>query len=499
MRVLLTTLTTIFLVSLILDLINNYNVKTAVKTVKEMGIGYNLGNLFDSYNFSKEIKTPDEQITLWGNSLPTKKMISNIKKYGFKTIRFPVTWMHFIDEYGNVNSEWMSRVKEVVNWIVKKNLYCVLNIQNDAEKGGWLYDGISAKNKYINLWRQIAEEFKHYNEYLVFESINKFSLLSMYNLNYAYEILFNLTQSFVDIIRNSGGYNLNRLLIISGMDGLLTYTCSPYYKLPIDSSNKLAISIHYETPIPFTKSIKDSSWGSETQYKTIIHEFDIIKDYYINKGIPIIFPEIGVLTEINKQLIAIREYLYFIFSISIDYGVMPFLWDTSNKKVGDMNYYNRETNEWYDQKLSEIFLNISKDEYIRVFDFYYKTNIEIITEASYSGDYFVALKNLKPLKIIINGNLYGTLFDDYDFSVSSKSSDGEFFDIQFGPENGKKQYDGTIIYTFDVSNYDCTTYIEVIKWFPDEMTFNNLTIEYNESFSSFNYKKFKSSISNEII
>ena len=50
-----------------------------------------------------------------------------------------------------------------------------------------------------------------------------------------------------------------------------------------------------------------------------------------------------------------------------------------------------------------------------------------------------------------------------------------------------------------MSNYDCTTYIEVIKWFPDEMTFNNLTIEYNESFSSFNYKKFKSSISNEII
>ena len=203
MQILLYTLIAISLISLILDLINNYNIKTAVKTVNEMGIGYNLGNLFDSYNFSKEIKTPDEQITLWGNSLPTKKMISNIKKNGFKTIRFPVTWMNFIDEYGNVNSEWMSRVKEVVNWIVKKNLYCVLNVQNDAEKGSWLFDGITAKNKYINLWRQIAEEFKYYNEYLVFESINQMSLLSRYNLSYAYEILSNLTQSFVDIIRDS--------------------------------------------------------------------------------------------------------------------------------------------------------------------------------------------------------------------------------------------------------------------------------------------------------
>ena len=102
----------------------------------------------------------------------------------------------------------MSRVKEVVNWIIKKNLYCVLNIQNDAEKGSWLYDGITAKNKYINLWRQIAEEFKYYNEYLVFESINKVSLCSIYKPNYAYEVLLNLTQSFVDIIRDSGGYNL---------------------------------------------------------------------------------------------------------------------------------------------------------------------------------------------------------------------------------------------------------------------------------------------------
>ena len=157
MQTLLYILITIFLISLILDFLNNYNIKTAVQTVKEMGIGYNLGNLFDCYNLSIEINTPEEQITLWGNTLPNKKMISNLKKYGFKTVRFPVTWMNFIDEYGNINSEWMSRVKEVVNLILKKNLYCVLNIQNDAEKGSWLYDEIAAKNKYVNLWRQIAE------------------------------------------------------------------------------------------------------------------------------------------------------------------------------------------------------------------------------------------------------------------------------------------------------------------------------------------------------
>jgi len=498
MQILLYTLITIFLISLILDFLNNYNIKTAVQTVQEMGIGYNLGNLFDCYNLSIEINTPDEQITLWGNKLPNKKMISNLKKYGFKTIRFPVTWMNFIDEYGNINSEWMSRVKEVVNWIIKKNLYCVLNIQNDAERGSWLYDGITAKNKYINLWRQIAEEFKYYNEYLVFEQINKFSLLSIYDKNCAFEILSNLTQSFVDTIRDSGGYNLKRLLIITGLDGLISYTCSPNFKIPIDLSNKLAISIHYDAPSFFTKYNKDISWGSEMDYRNLINDLDVIKDYYQNKGIPFIFPDIGVMTEMNKQLISIREYLYSIFTISIDYGIMPFLWDTSNKIECDMNYYNRETNEWYDKKLSEIFLKISKENHIKISDFYYKTNIDTIIETSILGDYYLDLGKLKPLKIILNGNLYGTLFYDYDFSVSSVNKDGELIDIYVGPENGKRQYDGTIIFTFDLSNYDCTTYIEIIKWFPDEMTFNNVTIEYNESFASFNYKEYKSSILNEV-
>ena len=76
-----------------------------------MGIGYNLANLFDSYDISKEIKSPEDQITLYGNEIPTKQMIKSIKKSGFRTIRFPVTWANFIDEYGNININWLNRVK----------------------------------------------------------------------------------------------------------------------------------------------------------------------------------------------------------------------------------------------------------------------------------------------------------------------------------------------------------------------------------------------------
>ena len=113
-------LTILFILSLLLSYQSNLKEKTTMDMINEMGIGYNLGNSFDSYNKSIEINNPEDQITLMGNPIPTKKMISNIKKYGFKTIRLPVTWINFIDEFGNITPEWIERVKEVVNWIIKK-------------------------------------------------------------------------------------------------------------------------------------------------------------------------------------------------------------------------------------------------------------------------------------------------------------------------------------------------------------------------------------------
>ena len=122
MEILPLILITVFIISLIETYLNLSKEKTAMKIVNEMGFGYNLAYSFDCYDFYEKITNPDEQITLMGNQIPTKKLISNIKKYGFKTIRFPVTWINFIDDYGNVNAEWMSRVKQVVKWIVKMNI-----------------------------------------------------------------------------------------------------------------------------------------------------------------------------------------------------------------------------------------------------------------------------------------------------------------------------------------------------------------------------------------
>jgi hypothetical protein len=336
-----------------------------------------------------------------------------------------------------------------------------------------------------------------------------------YNLSsYDFDLLFSFNQVFVDIIRKSGGNNIQRLLIVAGANNDLDLTCSSDYKIPIDPSNKLAVSIHYYNPMRFTKEFyfdpyswtdydgvehydePTLNWGNSEEYFQMITEFEMMKNTFVNKGIPIIINEVGVFTEQRKEIESIREYLYMVFSISSDInGIMSCLWDTSNKKFGDMNFYDRENDKWYDDKLKENFIQISRGKYIKPTDFYIKTHFETVTMTYIQGGIEIKIGARKALKIIINARITGTLFFDANFRIFSYDSLGNSFQIQFGKSNGKKQYDGTHVFTIDVSKINCYDYILVSKdTILNHITLNNLTVEFEESFQSIDNKSFKASI-----
>ena len=99
--------------------------------------------------------------------------------------------------------------------------------------------------------------------------------------------------------------------------------------------------------------------GKQDDYKELFQKFDSLKKFYISKGIPFVIWEVRVKTETTKELCSIREYLYTVFSLSTEYdGIMVCLWETFNKDFGDINYYNRLTKEWYDDKIKKILLKI---------------------------------------------------------------------------------------------------------------------------------------------
>ena len=109
-------LTAILIIILILSMIFNYlsfySTKTAIQLVNDMGIGYNLGNTFNLTNIIKEYNIENEEINLLGAALPTKNMLKEIKKSGFKTIRFQILYNNYTYNNGKINSEWIQKVKK---------------------------------------------------------------------------------------------------------------------------------------------------------------------------------------------------------------------------------------------------------------------------------------------------------------------------------------------------------------------------------------------------
>ena len=486
--------------------------KTAIQVVNDMGFGWNLANSFDCYSNYQKISTPDEQITLWANPIPTKNLIISIKKYGFKTIRFPVTWMHFMDDNGNVNPEWMSRVKEVVDWITESKMYCILNIYNDGVNGNWLSEGLKTKEKYITLWTQIANEFRNYDEYLVFESMDEVEF--KIGNNYDYLTLLILNQAFIDVIRNSGGNNSDRLLIVSGMKKDPEITCSSEYKMPVDPSRKFAVSIYYYQPLEFTIESSDNpwswvdsngniqysiplnDWGGEKDYKFLFNYFQIFKEQFIEKGIPIIISEVGVLTEDKKDPESIREFLFAEFSMSALYdGIMSCLKDTSNKKYSNMNYYDRINEKFFDEKIGDNFIKISEGNYAKLTDFSIFCNEE--TESTLTENGYIKMKfdKKKVKKITFNAKIkYSIIY--VSFGIVSNDKYGNYFSELIEGGIGKRKYDGTYIYTIEPSkkNY-FNDYIELQIWYGKEyITLNYMNIEFYDKFICFDYNKYKNSL-----
>jgi len=70
--------------------------------------------------------------------------------------------------------------------------------------------------------------------------------------NYYEDKVYYLSQDFINVIRDSGGYNIDRLLIIPMLSSDFELNLINFnyiqYQIPNDPYNKLAISIYYYFP-----------------------------------------------------------------------------------------------------------------------------------------------------------------------------------------------------------------------------------------------------------
>ena len=509
----------IFFISLILDYLSFNSRKTALQLVNDMGIGYNLGNTYNCCDILEEKDSGNEEIKLWGATFPTKNTLKEIRKNGFKTIRFQILYTNYIYNNDKINFEWINKIKELINSINKLNMYLILAIKHTREF--WDSEGKNSENKYNHFWSQIANELISYDEHLIFESIYEIGYLIYLGIYNDEDEDYYLSQDFINIIRNSGGLNIKRLLIIPMISSdyeLELYSLNNNeYKIPKDPYNKLAISLYYYFPSEDLNTLEPimlfnkqgfaneiypfTEWGSSKNYKDIKRNLDFMQRNFVDKGIPVIIGEVGILNEyIKKNINSIEQFLYTLFSMSSEYeGFLPCLWDIPVTSSIYKNYYfNKENNKWSDDKYGKIFNKISKGKFIKSFDYYYPTNLE--TEYfSLFGLYSIYPGSKKIVKIYINARF--KIHTENDTAILAISQDKDFNDIffYFTEKDGKKQYDGTSIFVVDASDSGLYYYVQAINLYEEEyIIINNITVQYEEIYLQFDYISYKSDILNEI-
>lgn len=348
----------------------------AQRVIDDMGIGINLGNTLDAYGDWIDQYgdgTPNAYETAWGNPTTTQEIIQGYADEGFGTLRIPVAWSNMMEDDGTytINSDYMDRVTQVVDWAMDTGMYVIINIHND---GGWIDDlpnDHAILKRYQTMWEQISDHFKDYNDHLIFESQNEeLGWSSLWNRwsgtddgkAQSYSLVNEVNQTFVDIIRSSGGNNDDRLLLISGYNTDVELTCDPLFQMPEDIANMCAVSVHYYTPFAFAGLEEDadwakarSTWGTDEDFKELTNNMDLMKSTFVDSGIPVIIGEYGC-PENNKELSSVRLFLSSVCEFARERDMCPVLWDGNN------HHYDRTTYTMKDTVLKDSLLAI-RDKY----------------------------------------------------------------------------------------------------------------------------------------
>ena len=338
---------------------------TTMELVHDMGIGINLGNTFEAWGGWITSGNVNDYETCWGSPIITEEIIQGYANDGFGVLRVPVAWSNMMDSEYNIDQSYIDRVKEVVGWAIDDGMYVIMNIHWD---GGWWeqfpddYD--KCMTKYTKIWTQLCDNFGEFNDYLMFESLNEEggwdSLWNRYTdgdtegKHRSYEILNNINQTFVDIVRESGGNNAERHLLIAGYNTDVDLTCDELFVMPDDPAGRCAVSVHYYTPSTFCILDSDAdwgqaktAWGSPRDYAEMEKYLDKVKERFVDNGVPVIVGEYGAVAIRNKTAEQVRNYNIVACTKMYERGLCPVLWDITDV------FYDRHTCQFKDREMLE--------------------------------------------------------------------------------------------------------------------------------------------------
>ena len=292
--------------------------ETAMEFVNHIKLGWNLGNTLDA-KINGAYNSPQQAETAWGNPQTSKAMIDAVKAAGFNTVRVPVSWGEKMNSNYEIDSAWMNRVQEIVDYVIDNDMYCILNIHHDNDISSshpYFYPDsahYTESEKFVtSVWTQVSERFKNYNNHLIFETLNEPRLVGHTNewwinpssadCQDAMSCINKLNAAALGVIRKSGENNEKRFVMLP------SYAASPDeanlngVQLPDD--DHIIASAHAYNPQPFALQVMGTNKWSESNGSdtgAITAAFANLKKRYLDNGIPVIIGEFGAMNKTNED------------------------------------------------------------------------------------------------------------------------------------------------------------------------------------------------------
>ena len=332
--------------------------ENAASAARNMGVGWNLGNTLESNsgdvnNMWIEMYTdcaPSDYETAWGQPVATRELIHMFKEAGFKSIRVPVTWYPHM---GNVvitggkwnmaswtgtavDPVWMARVKEVVDYVIDEDMYCILNVHHDTGDAStaWLradrtvYNNV--RERYCTLWKQIADIFGSYGQKLLFESFNEMlDAAGTWNSSTgeAHEVINLYNDDFVATVRATGGNNARRNLILNTYCAGTQPVTLNAFRLPEDTvEGHLLAEVHSYAPFLFAFDVES---GAKTVFDAsceadVRQQIKNVYDCLVSRGIPCVLGEYGCTSGRAESEMAKQASCY--IQAALQYDIPCFYW-----------------------------------------------------------------------------------------------------------------------------------------------------------------------------
>jgi len=265
----------------------------------------------------------------------------------FNNVRVPVRWSNHAspDESAKIDPLFANRIDGIVDSLLKKNVYVILNMHHYSQLFG---DKVSngefevapevIEKRMINIWRQLAERYKNRSPKLIFELMNEpHGKLDSDRWN-------KLLTETLAVVRSK---DANRIVMVGP-----TYwnAAQDLSKLKLPKDQNLIIQFHSYLPFNFTH--QGATWlpinlplgvkcCDSNQRAVIAADMELAAQWSRTTGYPIFLGEFGSMQTADNNSRA--DYARAVRDATQSRGISWAYWDLASSTFG---IYNPKTYTW---------------------------------------------------------------------------------------------------------------------------------------------------------